>query len=65
MESYKHSCPCCGQHMEYTAPYCGKKTLCPTCGHTITFPAMAPGRYAVVVVVEVDVFERTSVLVSV
>ena len=32
--------------MEYTAPYCGKKTLCPTCGHTITFPAIPPGHGA-------------------
>jgi hypothetical protein len=32
--------------MEYTAPYCGKKTLCPTCGHTITFPAIPPARGA-------------------
>jgi hypothetical protein len=44
MESYKHSCPFCGQHIEYTAGYCGKQMQCPICGQTITFPAILPGR---------------------
>lgn len=44
MESYKHSCPFCGQHIEYTAGYCGKQMQCPICGNTITFPALPPSR---------------------
>jgi Skp family chaperone for outer membrane proteins len=44
MESYKHSCPFCGQHIEYTAGYCGKQMQCPICGQTVTFPALPPGR---------------------
>jgi hypothetical protein len=43
MESYKHSCPVCGQHIEYTAGYCGKQMVCPICGKTVTFPAIPPG----------------------
>jgi hypothetical protein len=43
MDSYKHSCPFCGQHIEYTAGYCGKQMQCPMCGQTITFPALPPG----------------------
>jgi uncharacterized membrane protein len=46
MESYKHSCPCCGQHIEYTVGYCGKQMQCPMCGQTVTFPAVPPGRPA-------------------
>lgn len=42
MESYKHSCPVCGQHVEYTAGYCGKQMSCPMCGHSIVFPAVPP-----------------------
>jgi hypothetical protein len=42
MESFKHSCPYCGQHIEYTAGYCGKQMRCPICGNTITFPAVPP-----------------------
>jgi hypothetical protein len=42
MDSYKHSCPFCGQHIEYTAGYCGKQMVCPICGKTITFPAVPP-----------------------
>ena len=42
MESYKHSCPFCGQHIEYTAGYCGKQMVCPICGQTVTFPAVPP-----------------------
>jgi hypothetical protein len=42
MESFKHSCPYCGQHIEYTASYCGKQIQCPICGNTITFPAIPP-----------------------
>jgi DNA-directed RNA polymerase subunit RPC12/RpoP len=44
MESYKHSCPVCGQHIEYTADYCGKRMSCPKCSHSIVFPAVPPGR---------------------
>ncbi len=44
MESYKHSCATCGQHVEYTAGYCGRQMQCPICGNTITFPAIPPGR---------------------
>jgi hypothetical protein len=43
MESYKHSCPYCGQHIEYTAGYCGKQMACPICGKPVTFPAVPPG----------------------
>jgi len=46
MDSYKHSCPRCGQHIEFTAEYCGKQIQCPSCGHTVTFPAVPPGRGA-------------------
>jgi hypothetical protein len=42
MESYKHSCPFCGQHIEYTVGYCGKQMVCPICGKTVTFPAVPP-----------------------
>ncbi len=42
MESFKHACPYCGQHIEYTAGYCGKQLQCPICGNTITFPAIPP-----------------------
>ena len=37
------SCPFCGQHIEYTAGYCGKQMQCPICGQTVTFPALPPG----------------------
>jgi hypothetical protein len=43
MESYKHSCPFCGQHVEYTAGYCGTQMQCPICGHAFVFPAIPPG----------------------
>ena len=43
MESYKHSCPFCGQHIEYTVGYCGKQMVCPICGKSVTFPAIPPG----------------------
>jgi DNA-directed RNA polymerase subunit RPC12/RpoP len=46
MESYKHSCPRCGQHIEFTAGYCGMQIPCPSCGHLVTFPAIPPGRSA-------------------
>jgi hypothetical protein len=42
MESYKHSCPFCGQHIEYTVGYCGKQMVCPICGKMVTFPAVPP-----------------------
>jgi len=44
MESYKHSYPFCGQHIEYTVGYCGKQMQCPICSQTVTFPALPPGR---------------------
>jgi hypothetical protein len=44
MESYKHSCPVCGQHVEYTAGYCGRQMQCPICGNTIIFPAIPPAK---------------------
>jgi hypothetical protein len=43
MEAYKHSCPFCGQHIEYTVEYCGTQITCPTCGKSVTFPAIPPG----------------------
>jgi hypothetical protein len=43
MEAYKHSCPFCGQHIEYTVEYCGTRIVCPSCGQSITFPAIPPG----------------------
>ncbi len=43
MDTYKHSCAFCGQHIEYTADYCGKQMVCPSCGKTVTFPAVPPG----------------------
>ena len=46
MESFKHSCPACGQHVEYTAGYCGRQIQCPICGGTIAFPAVPPTRAA-------------------
>jgi hypothetical protein len=42
MDSYKHSCPFCGQHIEYTVGYCGKQMVCPICQKTVTFPAIPP-----------------------
>lgn len=52
MESYKHSCAFCGQHVEYTAGYCGRQMQCPICGNTITFPAIPPARGGKTVAVE-------------
>jgi hypothetical protein len=43
MESYKHSCPFCGQHIEYTVEYCGQRMACPSCGKDVVFPAVPPG----------------------
>ncbi|HTA31147.1 MAG TPA: hypothetical protein VK731_11720 [Candidatus Cybelea sp.] len=43
MESYKHSCPFCGQHIEYTLEYCGTQLECPSCTKTVAFPAIPPG----------------------
>jgi len=42
MDSFKHSCPFCGQHIEYTAGYCGKQMICPICGKIVNFPAIPP-----------------------
>jgi len=52
MESYKHSCAFCGQHVEYTAGYCGRQMQCPICGNTITFPAIPSARGGKTVAVE-------------
>jgi hypothetical protein len=52
MEAYKHSCPVCGQHVEYTAGYCGRQMQCPMCGGTIVFPAIPPARGGKPVAVE-------------
>lgn len=46
MESFKHSCPFCGQHIEYTVGYCGKQMKCPICANVITFPALPPATTA-------------------
>jgi hypothetical protein len=43
MELYKLSCPRCGQHIEYTKDYCGKRVQCPSCSGNVTFPALPPG----------------------
>jgi len=40
MESYKHSCPFCGQHIEYTVEYCGQQMSCPSCARPVIFPAV-------------------------
>src|ERR1700733_11455336 len=42
MESYKHSCPVCGQRDDDSPRYCGRQMQCPICGNTITFPAIPP-----------------------
>jgi hypothetical protein len=44
-DTYKHSCPFCGQHIAYTADYCGQRMNCPTCGQNVTFPAIPPGGF--------------------
>jgi DNA-directed RNA polymerase subunit RPC12/RpoP len=43
MNTYKYSCPSCGQHIEYTDGYCGKQMACPMCQQRILFPAIPPG----------------------
>ncbi len=43
MNSYKYSCPYCGQHVEYSDGYCGLQMACPLCQQRITFPAIPPG----------------------
>jgi hypothetical protein len=42
MEKFKHSCPACGQRIEYTVDYCGKQIACPTCQAAVLFPAIPP-----------------------
>ncbi len=42
MEKFKHSCPACGQRIEYTVDYCGKQVACPTCQAPVLFPAIPP-----------------------
>lgn len=41
-EKFKHACPACGQHIEYTAEYCGHRIQCPTCRGSVVFPALPP-----------------------
>jgi hypothetical protein len=43
MDLYKLSCPRCGQHIEYTRDYCGKRVQCPSCAGDVVFPAIPPG----------------------
>jgi hypothetical protein len=43
METFKLSCPRCGQHIEYTKDYCGRQVQCPSCAGSVTFPALPPG----------------------
>jgi len=43
MEKFKHACPRCGQHIEYTVDYCGRQIACPSCQTPIIFPAAVPG----------------------
>jgi hypothetical protein len=38
MDKYKHTCPTCGQHIEYTIDYCGRQIACPGCQTPIIFP---------------------------
>ena len=43
MDKYKHTCPKCGQRIEYTIDYCGHQIACPSCHTGIVFPdAPAP-----------------------
>ena len=42
MNSRKFACPHCGQNMEYTEEYSGRKMPCPACRQAITFPGLAP-----------------------
>jgi hypothetical protein len=43
MDTYKLSCPRCGQHIAYTKDYCGKRVQCPSCNGNVVFPAIPPG----------------------
>jgi len=38
MDKYKHTCPSCGQRIEYTIDYCGRQIACPSCHVAIVFP---------------------------
>jgi hypothetical protein len=38
MDKYKHTCPKCGQRIEYTLDYCGHQISCPSCHTAIVFP---------------------------
>jgi len=38
MSNLKHSCPGCGQHIEYSLEHCGRQFACPNCHSIITFP---------------------------
>jgi DNA-directed RNA polymerase subunit RPC12/RpoP len=40
MNHYKHACPNCGQHIDYTDGYAGREMPCPMCGHPLLFPAV-------------------------
>lgn len=45
MDIYKLSCPRCGQRIEYTRDYCGKRVQCPSCSGDVVFPAIPPGAH--------------------
>jgi DNA-directed RNA polymerase subunit RPC12/RpoP len=42
MNSYKYACPHCGQNIEYSDDYSGRKMPCPACQQAITIPGVAP-----------------------
>lgn len=44
MIPHKYACPYCGQHMEYTDEYIGRRIPCPKCQHTIALPALPSGK---------------------
>ena len=44
MSPHKYACPYCGQHMEYTDEYFGRRIPCPKCQHTIALPALPSGK---------------------
>lgn len=44
MSPHKYACPYCGQHMEYTDEYFGRRIPCPKCEHTIALPALPSGK---------------------
>ena len=44
MSPHKYACPYCGQHMEFTDEYFGRRIPCPKCQHTIALPALPTGK---------------------